>query len=247
MQLNAGTIFFMKTMTAHQQQFFAALPTSWKHPLENVCHQPAIDALVTFLKEREAAGATIYPAKRNIFAALRETPFDKVRVVIVGQDPYHGPKQAHGLSFSVQPGISLPPSLKNIFKELHADIGMPMSTRGTLTGWAHQGVLMLNAILTVEKGQPAAHANKGWEVFTDAILEEVIKRRVPTVFILWGAYAQKKVQHLHAHLDPSIHLILKSAHPSPYSATGFFGCKHFSKANAFLKEHHEKEIDWSAV
>lgn len=232
-------------MNLRQQQFLASLPASWKKPLENVCNKPEIDALLQYLKEREAAGAKIYPAKQNIFAALRETPFNKVSVVIVGQDPYHGPGQAHGLSFSVPSGVPVPPSLRNIFKELHNDIGMTISKNGTLTGWAKQGVLLLNAILTVEEGKPASHAGHGWEIFTDAIIEQLINRKHPLVLMLWGAYAQKKVQHLHPHLDPERHLILKSAHPSPLSITGFLGNHHFSKANAFLKKHNLPEINWS--
>ena len=233
-------------MTPNQQQFFKALPASWQQPLRQVCSMPEIDALVEFLKEREAAGAIIYPAKENIFAALRATPFDRVSVVIVGQDPYHGPGQAQGLCFSVPPGIPQPPSLKNIFKELHADVGMPIPRNGTLTKWAEQGVLLLNAILTVEQGKPLSHANHGWELFTDAIIECVIKRNHPTVLMLWGASAQKKVQHLHMHIDTKKDLILTAAHPSPLSAyNGFLGCHHFSKANAFLKKHHLPEIDWS--
>ena len=235
----------MKAMTPAQQQFFNALPSSWKKPLEEICHRPEIDALLHFLKEREATGALIYPAKQNIFAALQATPFDKVTVVIVGQDPYHGPGQAHGLSFSVPPGVPQPPSLRNIFKELKNDIGMPIPHNGTLTGWAQQGVLLLNAILTVEEGKPASHAGHGWEIFTDAILEQLIKRPQPLVLMLWGAYAQKKVQHLHAHIDPARDLILKAAHPSPFSVTGFLGCKHFSQANSFLKKHHLAEINWA--
>ena len=231
-------------MTQRQQRFFDSLPASWKAPLKSVCERPEIDALVQFLQEREAAGATIYPAKHNIFNALRTTPFDKVSVVIVGQDPYHGPGQAHGLSFSVPHGVAVPPSLRNIFKELHADIGMPIPTDGTLTGWAQQGVLLLNAILSVEESNPASHAGKGWELFTDAIIEQLIKRSQPTAFMLWGAYAQKKVQHLDMHVDPKRHLILKAAHPSPFSATKFLGCRHFSKANAFLKQHYLPEIKW---
>lgn len=235
----------MKEMTSRQQKFYAALPDSWKTPLEDICAKPEIDALLQFLQEREAAGAKIYPAKQNIFAALRATPFDKVSVVIVGQDPYHGPGQAHGLSFSVPAGVPIPPSLRNIFKELNKDIGMPIPTTGSLTGWAKQGVLLLNAILTVEDGKPASHAKRGWELFTDAIIEQLIKRNHPTVLLLWGAYAQKKVQHLHVHIDPTRHLILKASHPSPLSISGFLGCRHFSKANAFLKEHNLPEINWS--
>lgn len=234
-------------MTPRQKKFFDSLPSSWQKPLEEVCKNPHIDALVAYLQQREAAGAKIYPAKANIFAALRATPFEKVTVVIVGQDPYHGPGQAHGLSFSVPPGVPQPPSLRNIFKELHNDIGMPIPKNGTLSGWAHQGVLLLNSILTVEEGQPASHAGRGWEIFTDAIIEQLLKRPRPTVLMLWGAYAQKKVQHLHIHLDPKRHLVLKAAHPSPLSVTKFLGCRHFSKANAFLKQHHLAEINWADV
>jgi uracil-DNA glycosylase len=231
-------------MTPRQQQFFAAIPQSWKKPLEQVCQRPEIDALVQFLQDRQAAGAIIYPQKQNIFAALRATPFDKVSVVIVGQDPYHGAGQAHGLSFSVPPNVAQPPSLRNIFKELQSDLGIPLPHTGTLTHWADQGVLLLNALLTVEENSPASHAGKGWELFTDAIIAELVKRPQPTVFMLWGAYAQKKVAHLDLHIDPSRHLILKAAHPSPFSVTGFLGCRHFSQANAFLKQHNLPEIDW---
>lgn len=237
----------MNSMTIRQQQFYNALPSSWKAPLEQVCKRPEMDALVRFLQEREAAGAVIYPEKQHIFAALKETPFDKVSVVIVGQDPYHGPGQAHGLSFSVPPGKAQPPSLKNIFKELHHDTGMPIPKNGTLIGWAHQGVLLLNALLTVEDGKPASHAGRGWEIFTDAIIEAIIKRKRPTVYMLWGAYAQKKVEHLHLHIDPARDLILKAAHPSPLSVRGFLDCKHFSQANAFLKKHGVPEINWAQL
>lgn len=231
-------------MTPRQQQFFDALPHSWQKPLEEVCASPEIEKLLQFLQEREAAGAKIYPAKKNIFAALRAVPFQDVSVVIVGQDPYHGPGQAHGLCFSVPPGVPVPPSLHNIFKELHNDIGMKIPTQGTLTGWAKQGVLLLNSILTVEEGKPASHANHGWEFFTDAILEQLLKRKHPLVLLLWGAYAQKKVRNLHAYIDPARHLILQAAHPSPFSVTGFLGCRHFSKTNEFLKKHHVPEIKW---
>ncbi|MDR3550494.1 MAG: uracil-DNA glycosylase [Candidatus Babeliales bacterium] len=237
----------MKPMTSRQQQFFSALPDSWKKPLEDVCTMPAIDALIHFLHDRETAGAKIYPSKKNIFAALQATPFDKVSVVIVGQDPYHGPGQAHGLSFSVPLGIAQPPSLRNIFKELHADIGMAKPDNGTLTCWAQQGILMLNAILTVEEGKPASHAGKGWELFTDAIIEQLLKRDHPLVLMLWGAYAQKKIQHLHVYIDPAKHLILKAGHPSPLSARLFLGSRHFSQTNAFLKKHNVPEINWECL
>ena len=234
-------------MTPHQQKFFSALPSSWQEPLRKVYEHPEIDKLVEFLQERKAAGATIHPAKQNIFAALQSTPFDTVSVVIVGQDPYHGPGQAMGLSFSVAPGVKIPPSLRNIFKELHNDIGMPIPQTGSLLGWANQGVLLLNAILTVEENKPAAHAGKGWELFTDAIIKALLKRKHPTVFLLWGAYAQKKFHNLDAHIDLNKDLILQAAHPSPLSVRGFLGCKHFSKANAFLKKNHLPEINWAAL
>ena len=233
-------------MTPEQLKFFTALPASWQAPLQKVCATPEIDLLVKFLQQREIAGATIYPQKKDIFAALRATPFEHVKVVIVGQDPYHGPGQAHGLSFSVPKGVVQPPSLRNIFKELKGDLGIVAPSSGTLTSWAEQGVLLLNALLTVEANSPASHAGKGWEQFTDAIIAALITQKRPIVFMLWGAYAQKKVAHIGLAVDPSIHLILKAAHPSPFSVTKFLGCKHFSQANAFLKEHNLEEIDWCA-
>ncbi len=235
----------METMTLKQQKIFNSIPKSWQKPLEDICKNPVIDSLAGYLEERESSGAKNFPENKNVFAALRETPFDKVSVVIVGQDPYHGAGQAHGLCFSVQPGVKMPPSLRNIFKELHSDIGTIKPSTGTLTGWAKQGVLLLNAILTVEEGKPASHAACGWELFTDAIIEQLLKQKNPMVLILWGAYAQKKVQKLAEYIDPEIHLILKSAHPSPLSAKGFLGCRHFSKTNTFLRQHNLPEINWS--
>ena len=236
-----------KAVTSNQKQFFSAIPGSWRSPLEHVCQSSTIDTLVQFLKQREQAGAKIYPAKKDIFAALQASPFEHVRVVIVGQDPYHGPGQAHGLSFSVPKSVPRPPSLRNIFKELQNDLGIPIPKHGNLSGWAKQGVLLLNAILTVEEGRPAAHANKGWELFTDAIVDAVIKRPQPTVLMLWGAYAQKKVGHLHEKFDPEKQLVLKAAHPSPLSIRGFLGCHHFSKANFFLKKNGLPEINWAEL
>ncbi len=232
-------------MTPRQKQFFSALPSLWQAPLLSTCSKPEIERLIAFLQERETQGATIYPAKQNILAALRATPFDRVSVVIVGQDPYHGPGQAHGLSFSVPQGMPLPPSLKNIFKELKRDIAATQPQTGNLTAWADQGVLLLNALLTVEAGKPASHAGKGWEIFTDDIIEAILGRAHPTVLMLWGAYAQKKVAHLTTQLDLSRHLILKAAHPSPLSVRGFLGCSHFSQANAFLKKHGLPAISWN--
>ena len=237
----------MKLMTARQQQFFSALPASWQKPLKDISSTPIIDQLLCYLKERETAGAKIYPKKQNILAALHATPFENVRVVIVGQDPYHGQGQAHGLSFSVLPGVPIPPSLRNIFKELERDVGIKIPSQGILTGWAHQGVLLLNALLTVEEGKPASHAGRGWELFTDAIIEQLLKRDQPTVLLLWGAYAQKKVQGLSISIDAQRHLVLKAAHPSPLSVTGFLGCRHFSKTNAFLKKQQLPEIAWERL
>lgn len=184
---------------------------------------------------------TIYPDMYHIFATLQTTPYDKVKVVILGQDPYHGPNQANGFSFSVQPGVAIPPSLINIYKELCTDCGCHMPTTGYLKKWADQGVLLLNAVLTVRAGQPSSHAGMGWEQFTDKVITLLNEREKPVVFLLWGRYArQKKVL-----ITNPQHLVLEAAHPSPYSAyNGFFGCHHFSKANAFLKAHGMEPIDW---
>ena len=232
-------------MTDKQQVFFKAIPDSWQKPLFNICQNKQIAKLIEFIQAREQAGVQIYPSKQNIFAALSATDFDKVKVVIVGQDPYHGPNQAHGLSFSVPTGVAIPPSLRNIFKELSNDIG-PVSKKnyGNLTNWAQQDVLLLNAILTVEDSKPAAHAGQGWELFTDEIIAALLKRNQPLVLMLWGAYAQKKIANLHTPIDPSQTLVLKAMHPSPLSVRGFLGCRHFSQANAFLKLHNLPQIDW---
>ena len=183
----------------------------------------------------------IYPSPKNLFTAFNLCPFPDVKVVILGQDPYHGPNQAHGLSFSVPEGHPTPPSLKNIFKEIESDIGTPSPTHGNLTNWAKQGVFLLNAILTVEAGKPASHRLLGWETFTDAIIQTLATKREHLVFILWGSYAKKK----EVLIPNERHLILTAPHPSPYSATsGFFGCKHFSKANAYLQKHNKPPITW---
>ncbi len=203
--------------------------------------QPYFQELLKFLDTERHRGKTIYPAKGNIFQALSSTPFEKVLVVILGQDPYHGPLQAHGLCFSVQPEVPPPPSLVNIFKELHSDLGISRPSHGCLEKWASQGVLLLNAVLTVEAGKPGSHANRGWEQFTDRIVHELNLRKEQLVFLLWGAYAQRKG----AFIDRSRHLVLTAPHPSPFSADkGFFGCKHFSQANTYLLEHGKGSIDW---
>jgi len=196
--------------------------------------------LITFVKE-EYRQRTVYPPGPCIFSAFEHCPFDKVKVVILGQDPYHGPGQAHGLCFSVNDGVPFPPSLQNIFKEIQSDLGTPIPTTGNLTRWANQGVLMLNATLTVRAHQAASHQRQGWEEFTDAAIRILAEERENLVFILWGAYAQKKG----AFIDRNKHLVLASAHPSPLSAyNGFFGNKHFSRANEYLIAHGQQPIQW---
>lgn len=199
-------------------------------------------SLSAFLRERRAAGAQIYPPASDIFKAFDATPPDQVRVVVLGQDPYHNPGQAHGLSFSVPTGTRVPPSLGNIFRELQSDVGLTPPAHGCLASWAAQGVLLLNSVLTVEKNQPGAHQGKGWERFTDCVIERLASGTTPRVFMLWGAYAQKKGRHI----DASRHCILKAPHPSPLSAhRGFLGCRHFSAANKFLESQGQAPIDWS--
>lgn len=196
-----------------------------------------------FLKivEHEYETKTIYPPKNYIFNALKLTPYANTKVVIVGQDPYHGEGEAHGLSFSVQKGIKIPPSLQNIYKELNDDLNIPIAHTGDLTKWGHEGVLMLNAVLTVEKDHPASHRNLGWELLTDYIIKILNQKEEPVVFILWGNFAKEKAKYI---TNPR-HLIITSPHPSPFSArSGFFGSKPFSRTNNFLREHHLKEIDW---
>ncbi|MGZ3305951.1 MAG: uracil-DNA glycosylase [Asticcacaulis sp.] len=218
------------------------LDPSWKAALAHEFAAPYMQTLKAFLKARKAEGARIFPKGSEYFHALDATPLDKVRVVILGQDPYHGEGQAHGLSFSVRPGVRIPPSLQNIYKELQADLGIPPAHHGFLEHWAHQGVLLLNAVLTVETGSANAHQGRGWEAFTDAVIRTVNDQPRPVVFILWGSYAQKKA----AFVDTRKHLVIKSPHPSPLSAhNGFFGSKPFSKANAFLEAHGFKPIDWT--
>jgi uracil-DNA glycosylase len=217
------------------------LHESWRAPLQPEFDAPYMAELKRFLLAERAASKTIFPKAGEWFRALDLTPLDAVRVVILGQDPYHGPGQAHGLCFSVQPGIRPPPSLLNIFKELESDLALPRPAHGFLESWAKQGVLLLNSVLTVESGLAASHKDRGWERFTDAIIRTVAAKEAPVVFLLWGSYAQKKA----AFVDPAKHLILKAAHPSPLSAhNGFLGCRHFSKTNAFLEARGMKGIDW---
>ena len=217
------------------------LHQSWLTPLQSEFDAPYMAELRAFLLSEREAGKQIYPKANEWFAALDLTPLDQTRVVILGQDPYHGEGQAHGLCFSVQPGTRTPPSLVNIYKELFADLGLKPATHGNLKSWAEQGVLLLNSVLTVEAGRAASHQGKGWERFTDAIIKLLNDQPRPIVFILWGAYAQRKA----AFVDKSRHLVIASAHPSPLSAhNGFFGSKPFSKANEFLEAHGERSINW---
>ena len=215
---------------------------SWKGVMNDEFVKGYMIQLREFLKKEQADGRVIYPSNNLIFNAFEHTPFNAVKVVILGQDPYHGARQAHGLSFSVQTGIGLPPSLQNIFKELQTDIpGFDFPSHGDLTYWADQGVLLLNATLTVEASKPGSHQKKGWEIFTDQVISELSSQRTGLIFLLWGKYAQAK----EALIDNSKHYILKAAHPSPFSAhAGFFGCKHFSKAYEYLKRMGQREIDW---
>lgn len=215
---------------------------TWKEVLKSEFNKPYFLQIVNFLRMEKLAGKTIYPPGQLMFNAFNTTPFDHVKVVLLGQDPYHGPGQAHGLCFSVQTGITPPPSLINIFKELNSDIGMPVPNHGNLTKWAQQGVLLLNASLTVRANEPMSHAKIGWAEFTDTVIKKISDQRKHVVFILWGKFAQEK-QIL---IDETKHLVLKAAHPSPFSANnGFFGCRHFSKTNEYLAKKGIDPIDWS--
>ena len=218
------------------------LHENWKAPLLPEFQADYMVQLRAFLLAEKAAGKQIFPKGSEWFRALDLTLLDQVRVVILGQDPYHGPGQAHGLCFSVKPGVRPPPSLVNIYKELQSDLGIPRAIHGFLEHWAQQGVLLLNSVLTVEMAKAASHQKKGWEQFTDAVIRLVNAKNEPVVFMLWGAYAQKKA----AFVDTDKHLVLKAAHPSPLSAhNGFLGCRHFSQCNAFLESKGLPPIDWA--
>lgn len=218
------------------------LEPSWKARVGDYLQREDMRALAAFLRERKAAGAQVFPPGPQIFAAFDATPFDDVNVVILGQDPYHGPGQAHGLCFSVPPGVAVPPSLLNIYKEIERDLGIPRPDHGCLLPWARQGVLLLNAVLTVEAGRAGAHQGKGWEGFTDFVVDTLNREREGLVFLLWGSYAQAKGKVI----DSRRHRVLKAPHPSPLSAhRGFLGCGHFSAANEYLVRRGRKPIDWS--
>ncbi|MCD9006112.1 uracil-DNA glycosylase [Luteimonas sp. XNQY3] len=218
------------------------LEPSWKAHVGDWLRRDDMQALSAFLRERKAAGARIYPPGREIFAAFDATPFDAVKVVILGQDPYHGPGQAHGLCFSVRPGQRVPPSLDNMYKEIERDLGLPRPDHGWLMPWAERGVLLLNAVLTVEEGKAGAHQGKGWEGFTDHVVDVLNREREDLVFLLWGSYAQAKGKVI----DTNRHCVLRTTHPSPLSAhRGFLGSGHFSRTNNFLRKRGIPQIDWS--
>lgn len=233
-------------MSKEQQQITTEksgqLHPSWQAVIGQEFDKPYMQALRVFLKQEKAQGKVIFPPGSQIFNAFNHTPFDQVRVVIIGQDPYHGPNQAHGLSFSVPQGVKLPPSLVNIFKEIESDLGIKMTGRGDLSPWAKQGVLLLNATLTVEQANAGSHQKRGWELFTDAAIASLNQYREGLVFVLWGSYAQQKG----AAIDTTKHLVLQSVHPSPLSAhRGFFGQHQFSKINQYLEQHGQAPIDWA--
>jgi len=221
-----------KTVDLHPQ---------WLEHLQAEFEQSYMQSLSEFLRSEKAQGKAIYPEGANMFAALNTTPLESVRVVILGQDPYHGPNQAHGLSFSVMPGVNIPPSLRNMYKELHADLGCSIPQHGHLIDWAQQGVLLLNAVLSVEHASAGSHQGKGWERFTDRVIDVINAQCDNVVFMLWGSYAQNKG----GAINRDKHLVLSAPHPSPLSAhRGFLGCRHFSKANEYLRANNKPEIDW---
>lgn len=228
-----------------QAMTISPLPESWRNSLAPVLESRPLRALGGFLQAEETSGKVIYPPRGERLRALELTPLDSVKVVILGQDPYHGAGQAHGLAFSVRDGVKVPPSLVNIYKELETDLGLPRTARGNLENWARQGVLLLNNALTVEAGQAGSHQSRGWEPFTDAVVAAVARRDVPSVFMLWGNHAQKKAARI-PELANGPHLVLRAPHPSPLSAhAGWFGSRHFSQANAFLERHGRGAINWS--
>ncbi|NGX30913.1 MAG: Uracil-DNA glycosylase [Chlamydiae bacterium] len=225
------------------KQLHTHIEPSWQAVLKEEFEKPYMQELALFLKEERSNHIPVYPEKKDVFHAFDLCPFDQLNVVIIGQDPYHNPNQAHGLCFSVKHGIKPPPSLVNIYKELKADLGICPPEHGNLEAWAKQGVLLLNATMTVRAHSPKSHYGKGWERFTDKVCECIVEKKDPVVFVLWGKSAQDKCLHILNEANTH-HLILKAAHPSPYSAERFFGCRHFSKINRFLKQNGKKEILW---
>jgi uracil-DNA glycosylase len=238
--LIGGTMSFFKNN-------LIGIDSSWGEFFKTEAEKPYISGIESLLFEERQKGSLIYPPPEQTFSAF-QTPLDQVKVVIVGQDPYHGPGQAHGLAFSVSKGIPIPPSLKNIFQELQTDLKIPIPSHGSLVSWAKQGVLLLNATLTVRKNEPKSHFGRGWELFTDAVIRTIYSRQKPVVFLLWGRSAIDKLQQLQTSKEKHPHLILTAPHPSPFSAySGFFGCAHFSKTNTFLKNSGLTPIDWKIL
>ena len=222
------------------------LDAGWLEALKADLLSDYMEDLASFISQERASGVPIYPSKKDVFNALEQTPFDKVKVVIMGQDPYHGPGQAHGLSFSVPKGIAIPPSLRNIYLELKSDLAIEPPKHGDLSSWAQQGVLLLNATLTVRKNSPKSHYGYGWERFTHSIIEALCQRDTPTIFLLWGRSAQEKCHDIIQKYPKQLPYVLTAAHPSPFSAhSGFFGCQHFSKTNQLLESLGVQGIDWS--
>ncbi|MFZ4099032.1 MAG: uracil-DNA glycosylase [Chlamydiia bacterium] len=229
------------------QRVASQMHPTWAHELSDLLEAPWFHELARWVAE-ERQRAMVYPPQGEVFTALKETPWDKVRVVIVGQDPYHGEHQAHGLSFSVLPGVKIPPSLKNIFLELEKDCGIPPASQGCLLPWAQEGVLLLNAVLTVRAGEPGSHAGRGWERFTDEIMKRLWDRPQPTAFLLWGKWAAQKLASVAHGEQHRQHLVLQAPHPSPLSAyTGFLGCRHFSRVNEWLDAQGAEPIHWDAL
>lgn len=227
--------------TVNEESIMTDPVITWADVLGEEKAQPYFKSILQFIEQEKAAGKTIYPAQNELFNAFKETPYEQVKVVILGQDPYHGPGQAHGLSFSVKPGVKPPPSLKNIFQELKNDLNLPIPNHGCLQKWATQGVLLLNTSLSVEQSQPQSHSKIGWTTFTDNVIKKLNYHPQPLVFLLWGAHAKNKG----VFISDKKHLVLSAAHPSPFSVhQGFYGCRHFSKANAFLVAHGREPIDW---
>ncbi|MEN3586314.1 uracil-DNA glycosylase [Streptomyces sp. ZYX-F-203] len=218
----------------------ALLPESWREVLGDELRRPYFEKLMDFVEEERARGP-VYPPREEVFAALEATPFDRVRVLVLGQDPYHGEGQGHGLCFSVRPGVRVPPSLRNIYKELHADLGVPVPDNGCLLPWARQGVLLLNAVLTVRAGEANSHKGRGWEQFTDAVIRAVAERPDPAVFVLWGNHAQKKA----GLIDETRHVVVRGAHPSPLSARRFLGTRPFTRIDEAVARQGHEPIDWS--
>lgn len=236
--LDASVLF---AEASRPEPLAVAIEPSWHKAVGDEFDKPYFHELVAFLKREKSEGKSIYPAGKDIFKAFELTPFEQVKVVILGQDPYHGPGQAHGLSFSVPKGITVPPSLQNIYKEVASDMGLPIPKHGNLEHWARQGVLLINATLTVESSRAGSHQKRGWETFTDAVISHISKNHTGVVFLLWGRFAKDKGQLI----DPRRHHVLSAAHPSPFAADkGFFGCKHFSRANQLLEQNGKAPIDW---